>query len=140
MSHVLHLTSPHVNYIVTSLLAMSRGFAGSFGSAIGGGLFYRQLKIFLETGFAGHDELIRKLLGSPALVSELTGPEKEVAVQSYEHAVRMLFLAGSILALAATVFQAGTGWHSHEAVEKEVEEILEDEDLEGLVEEGRGGD
>lgn len=140
MSHVLHLTSPHVNYIVTSLLAMSRSFAGSFGSAIGGGLFYRQLKIFLETGFTGHDELIRKLLGSPALVSGLTGPEKEVAVQSYEHAVRMLFLAGSILALAATVFQAGTGWHSHEAVEKEVEEILEDEDLEGLVEEGRGGD
>jgi hypothetical protein len=43
---------------------------------------------------------------------QLSGLERLVAIQSYEHATRMLFLAGSALALAATIFQAGTGWRS----------------------------
>lgn len=114
LAHLLHLTSPHVHYIVTSLVAMSRGFAGSFGSAVGGGLFSRELKRALETGFSRHglfarDELIRKLLGSPALVMNLTGTEKEVAIHSYQKAVQRLFLAGGALALATTIVQAGTG-------------------------------
>lgn len=116
LAHLLHLTSPHVHYIITSLVAMSRGFAGSFGSAVGGGLFSRELKRALEKGFRGHDlpgreELIRKLLGSPAMVAGLTGTEKEVAVQGYERAIQRLFFAGGVLALATTVIQAGTGWH-----------------------------
>ena len=133
LSHVLHLTSPHISYIVTSLVAMARGFAGSFGSALGGGLFLRELKKFLTAGFVerglfGREELIRKLMGSPASVSELTGVEKDVAVQGYEHAVKQLFLVsdvrfeaslelifrlgqiGSIMALMMTAVQAGTGW------------------------------
>src|SRR5699024_7067446 len=82
LAHLLHLTNPNVHYIVTSLVAMSRGFAGSFGSAVGGGLFSRELKRALETGFSrrglfNKDELIRKLLGSPALVMDLTGADKE---------------------------------------------------------------
>ena len=117
LSHVLHLTSPHVHYIVSSLIAMSRGFAGSFGSAIGGGFFTRILKTSLEHGFAQHDlpsrpALIRTLLGSPATVMQLTGLERLVAMQSYEHAIRMLFLGGSLVALTATAFQAATGWTS----------------------------
>ncbi|OOQ84550.1 MFS multidrug transporter [Penicillium brasilianum] len=117
LSHVLHLTSPHVHYIVSSLIAMSRGFAGSFGSAVGGGFFTRILKASLEDGFAQHDlpsrpDLIRTLLGSPATVMRLTGPEQVVAIQSYEHAIRMLFLGGSLVALTATAFQAATGWTS----------------------------
>ena len=119
---------------------MSRGFAGGFGSAIGGGLFSRTLKRSLEAGFAGrglprHEELIRKLLGSPASVRELTGTEKEVAVQGYEHAVRMLFLSGTVLALAATVVQAGTGWHPHGPAGKAVQE---GEDVESGNEGDRG--
>lgn len=117
LSHVLHLTSPHVHYIVSSLIAMSRGFAGSFGSAVGGGFFTRILKTSLEDGFAQHDlpsrpDLIRTLLGSPATVMRLTGSERLVAIQSYEHAIRMLFLGGSLVALTATAFQAATGWTS----------------------------
>jgi hypothetical protein len=117
LSHVLHLTSPHVHYIVSSLVAMSRGFAGSFGSAVGGGFFTRILKTSLEKGFAQHDspprpDLIRTLLGSPATVARLTGVERLVAIQGYEHAIRMLFLGGSLVALTATIFQAVTGWTS----------------------------
>ncbi|KAE8153153.1 major facilitator superfamily domain-containing protein [Aspergillus avenaceus] len=115
LSHLLHLTKPDVHYVVSALASMSRGFAGSFGSAMGGGFFQRQLKTSLETGFAAHglprqDELIRKLLGSPALAKSLSGVERVVAVQSYEHAVKTLLLGGCVLALAATVAQAGTGW------------------------------
>lgn len=116
LSHLLHLTDKRVHYIVTSLVAMSRGLAGSFGSAVGGGFFARVLKSSLEAGFSSHDlpqqpDLVRRLLGSPALVAHLDGVEHVVAVQSYEHAVRMLFLAGSVVAVAATCVQAGVGWN-----------------------------
>lgn len=124
LSHLLHLTSSPVHYIVTSLVAMSRGFAGSFGSAAGGGLFSRELKGALETGFAnlgmaGKEELVRKLLGSPALVGELTGVERDVAVRGYETAVQKLFLAGGALALVATIVQAGTGWKAPKGKERQ---------------------
>lgn len=115
LSHVLYLTGSELHYIVSALIAMSRGFAASFGSAIGGGFFTRILKSSLETGFADRGqpprpELVRTLLGSPATVTRLVGVDRFVAIESYEHAIRMLFLAGSFVALIATAFQAGTGW------------------------------
>lgn len=136
LSHLLHLTNPHMHYIVSALVAMSRGFAGSFGSAVGGGFFIRILKDSLESGFSQHGlppqpDLLRKLLGSPATVMYLTGPERVVAVQSYEHAVRMLFLAGSALALVATAFQAGTGWQPDVDDKIQEEWIDEEESLNG---------
>jgi hypothetical protein len=127
LSHVLHLTSVPMHYIVTSLLTMSRGFAGSFGSAVGGGFFARVLKASLESGFATHGlppqpELVRKLLGSPATVGRLSGSERVIAAESYEHAVRTLFLAGGALALVATAVQAGTGWTPAETDDKDGQE------------------
>lgn len=115
LSHLLHLTNTHVHYIVTALVAMSRGLAGSFGSAVGGGFFARVLKSSLEAGFSSRNlpqkpDLVRKLLGSPALVAHLDGVEHIVAIESYERAVKMLFLAGGIVALFATCVQAGVGW------------------------------
>ncbi|KAB8223925.1 major facilitator superfamily domain-containing protein [Aspergillus novoparasiticus] len=129
LSHLLHLTRPDVHYVVSALIAMSRGFAGSFGSAIGGGFFQRELKTSLETGFAAHglpeqDELIRKLLGSPAMVKSLTGLKRLVAIQSYEHAVKTLLLGSCVLALVATVAQAGTGWRP-ERDDRKLREDLE---------------
>lgn len=114
-AHILYLTKPEVHYIVIALVGMSRGFAGSFGSAMGGGFFQRQLKAGLEDGFARHglsgqDGLIHKLLGSPALVGQLTGVEKEVAMQSYEHAIKSLLLGSFAIMIIATIAQAGTGW------------------------------
>jgi hypothetical protein len=131
LSHMLHLTDPNVHYIVTSLLGMFRGSAGSFGSAIGGGFFQRELKKALEKGFGKHglsgkDDLVRKLLGSPALVRILSGVEKEVAIQSYEHAVKILILGGCVLAVVATMLQACTGWRAPHEVEKDVHDDLED--------------
>ncbi|PLN84757.1 putative transporter [Aspergillus taichungensis] len=118
LSHVLHLTDPQSHYIVSSLLGMSRSFAGSFGSAIGGGFFQRQLKKSLEDGFAryglpGREALLRKLLGSPALVGSLTGLERTVAIEGYESAVRSLLLGGCVLTLVAGVAHAGTGWRPY---------------------------
>lgn len=114
-AHILFLTKPEVHYIVTALVGMSRGFAGSFGSAMGGGFFQRELQSGLEDGFARHgvqgeEALVRKLLGSPALVSGLRGVEKVVAVESYERAIKMLFLGGFVIMIFASVAQAGTGW------------------------------
>jgi hypothetical protein len=119
LSHVLHLTLPQTHFIVTSLVAMCRSFASSFGSAVGGGVFSRVLKQHLETRFAGHrtpdggepiESLIRRLLGSPALVSQLHGFEKEVAMEAYQRALQTLFFAGFLLAVIMAFFQAGTGW------------------------------
>lgn len=115
ISHLLHLTSPHMHYIVSALFTTFRGLAGSFGSAVGGGFFTRILKGALETGFSQQGlppkpDLVRTLLGSPATVSHLDGIERLVAVQSYEHAFRMLFMAATFLILVAAAFQAGTGW------------------------------
>ncbi|KAF2259544.1 MFS general substrate transporter [Lojkania enalia] len=131
--HVLHLTLSEVHPIVLSLLATFRGFAGSFGSAIGGGLFARVLHKSLIDGYrnAGlkdHDDLIRRLLGSPALVRSLSGKEREIAIGAYESGLRTLFLAGVGLAIIVAFVQAGTGWK--EPV-KEVEEIEAEEDVEG---------
>jgi len=116
LAHLLHLTPPSTHFISTSLLITFRGFAASFGSAIGGGLFVRILKKGLEEGFKkngglkGRKELIRRLLGSPALVKSLEGTERWVAVKAYTGAIRGLFVAGAVLALGMVVMQAGTGW------------------------------
>ena len=128
LAHLLHLIPQDTHYIATSLIATFRGFAGSFGSAVGGGLFVRVLRDSLETGFRDHgfgsskDVLVRRLLGSPALVGGLEGVEKEVAVKGYQEALRSLFLAGVGLAALMVLVQAGTGWKG--AGE---EKIMEDE-------------
>lgn len=116
LAHVLHLTPSSTHYITTSLLATFRGFAGSFGSAVGGGMFIRVLRASLMQGFRDRgfgktkDDLVRRLLGSPALVGTLDGVERVVAVKGYEDALRNLFLAGAGLAALMVLVQAGTGW------------------------------
>lgn len=142
LAHLLHLTPPSTHFVSTALLTTFRGFAGSFGSAIGGGLFLRVLKGGLEKGFekhgglAGREELVRKLLGSPALVQELSGTERAIAVSSYVSALRGLFLAGVVLALGMVLAQAGTGWKvgTEETVVEREGGVVEDEEWEeGMV-------
>lgn len=136
LAHVLHLTPPHTHYMATSLIGTFRGFAGSFGSAIGGGIFARTLRASLEEGFKavdgdgnGEEEeeeerrhaLIRRLLGSPALVhgGDLTSKERQVAVEGYANATSVLFLSAVALSVVVLFVQAGTGWkkpvEDHEA-------------------------
>ena len=138
LAHVLHLTPKSTHYIVTSLLATFRGFAGSFGSAVGGGLFIRTLRDSLENGFReaspGEDKqgLIRVLLGSPGIVSGLEGTDRVVAVKGYEDGLKTLFLAGAGLAALMILVQAGTGWRGY------VEESSK-EDVDGANEEAAEG-
>ena len=127
LAHLLHLTRPKTHFITISLLTTFRGFGGTFGSAIGGGIFQRILKSTLETGFAdrglkGRGELIRELLGSPASVASLSGAEHEVAVDAYVAALTGIFLAGGILATIMIFVQAGTGWTT--PTEEEEEEVI----------------
>ncbi|KAK5117638.1 hypothetical protein LTR62_005061 [Meristemomyces frigidus] len=142
LAHLLHLTPKRHHYIATSLLATFRGFAGSFGSAIGGGIFTRRLRASLESGFAerglkGKEGLVRRLLGSPGLVRGLVGEEREVAVMGYEDALRMLFLCGAGLAVVTVFVQAGTGWKGA-GFEEEGGEGDEGEAVTGQSGEGRG--
>ena len=137
LAHVLHLSLPRTHYMATSLVGTFRGFAGSFGSAIGGGIFARTLRRSLEDGFraidsGGDDDtdgrraaLIRKLIGSPALVfgGDLSAKEQVVAVQGYAYAAKTLFLAAAALSIAILAVQAGTGWKAP----------IEDEQDEGSV-------
>ena len=116
LAHLLHLTPPATHFISTSLLNTFRGFAGSFGSAIGGGYFVRVLKATLEEGFEknggleGRKGLVRKLLGSPALVKSLSGVERDIAIAGYTASLKALFLGGVGLAAVMVLLQAGTGW------------------------------
>jgi hypothetical protein len=140
LAHLLHLTPKSTHYVATSLLATFRGFSGSFGSAIGGGMFSRTLYNSLTRQFAErgikNEELVVRLLGSPALVGSLEGVQKEVAVQGYEEALKMLFLSGAGLAALMVLIQAGTGWRGVEDEDpKETE--TSDEEREGLDGESR---
>jgi predicted MFS family arabinose efflux permease len=131
--HLLHLTVPDVHPIVISLLATFRGFAGSFGSAIGGGLFSRVLNKSLKRGFTNaglphRGDLIRRLMGSPALVGRLSGDEKTVAVGAYQDAFKALFLSAVGLSVVVVLLQACTGWKEPA---KKSEQRLDEEEVEG---------
>lgn len=132
--HLLHLTTPQTHFIVTALLATFRGFGGSFGSAIGGGIFTRVLKRGLVEGFAkrgmtNEDALIRRLLGSPALANRLVGVERDVAVEGYVAALKALFLAAAGLCVLITFVQAGTGWKGPDDKQTDAEEEAEDGEI-----------
>ncbi|KAN0071741.1 Major facilitator superfamily domain containing protein [Elaphomyces granulatus] len=114
LSHLLYLTIPQIHFILTSVVAMSRSFAGKTG--------------FIEHGI-DEPELIHQLLGSPALVTTLTGIRKHIAVEAYEDATTTLFLAGCALTVAATAIQAGTGWNSPNNVTKNNIENLDGADV-----------
>ncbi|KAI9640097.1 hypothetical protein NHQ30_011499 [Ciborinia camelliae] len=129
LAHLLYLTPPSTHFISTSLLTTFRGFAGSFGSAIGGGAFVRVLKSGLEKGFTenggmkGKEELVRKLLGSPALVGELSGVEKEVAINAYVGSFKALWVGAAVVAFLMVGVQAATGWENAEVVEEDRLEV-----------------
>jgi predicted MFS family arabinose efflux permease len=119
LHHLLFLVVPDVRFIATSLLATFRGFAGTFGSAIGGGIFVRVLQRSLRAGFQEHGvkgqkELIRRLLGSPRAVQALVGVERDVAIAAYTKAIQTLFFAAAGLSILMLFVQGGTGWTAPE--------------------------
>lgn len=142
LAHLLHLTRPAEHFIATGLLATFRGFAGSFGTAIGGGIFGRTLAASLAAGFKELDDgrpgaspdrarLITKLVGSPAMVFNggLSDAERAVAVNGYENALAVLYHAAVLLSLVCVAIQAGTGWTAPGPEdEEEVEEAIREAD------------
>ncbi|KAI1750780.1 major facilitator superfamily domain-containing protein [Xylaria castorea] len=139
LAHLLHLTLPETHYVATSLLGTFRGFAGSFGSAIGGGIFARTLRDSLEKGLKALDgsdhlsksreQLIRKLIGSPLIVfhGDLTDAETTVAVQGYSAALRVLFQAAVVLTAVVLLLQAASGWKGPGDKVRDREEAVRDE-------------
>ncbi|KAK0720692.1 major facilitator superfamily domain-containing protein [Lasiosphaeris hirsuta] len=135
LAHLLHMSRPEVHFIVTGLLSTFRGFAGSFGTAIGGGIFGRTLRGALQEGFErldggsgseAREKLISILTGSPAAVHQegfLTLAEREIAIAGYEVALKGLYQAAAALCLVVLVVQAGTGWTG--PVEDEDEDEIE---------------
>jgi predicted MFS family arabinose efflux permease len=119
LHHALYLVEPDVRFIVASLLATFRGFAGTFGSSIGGGVFVRVLRTALIRGFTENDipvddQLVRRLLGSPRAVQDLKGVTRAIAVDAYTKGIQTLFLTGVVLSVAMFFVQAGTGWRGPE--------------------------
>lgn len=142
LAHLLHLSEPSTHFIVTGLLSTFRGFAGSFGTAIGGGIFSRTLRRTLAEGFErldgpsqGREKLITILVGSPAAVYQdgfLSAAERQVAVMGYGTALRVLYRAAAALCILVLFLQGGTGWKGavpeDEEDEREVEEAIEEHD------------
>lgn len=141
LAHVLHLSHPGTQFVTTSLMGTVRGFGGSFGTAIGGGIFYRVLKRGLERGFTQLDgglseeraEFVRRLLGSPAYVwgGPLSAEEKAVAIEGYAGASRGTWTAAAIMGVVIVVVQLGTGWTAPE--EGKGDETGHEESGEGLM-------
>jgi len=142
MAHLLHLSSPDVHFIVTSLLSTFRGFAGSFGTAIGGGVFTRTLRGALAEGFKrldggevldkAREKLIAVLIGSPAVIWKegvLSVAERSVAVVGYERALKVLYASAAAVCLLVLAMQAGTGWTGPQGKE-------DDDEFEEAVAEG----
>lgn len=136
LAHMLHLAEPKNHFIATSLLTTFRGFAGSFGTSIGGGVFVRTLRGVLSKGFErldgeglsrGRLELVTKLIGSPALVhgGDLSDAERAVAIAGYEAALRVLYQGAAAVCVLVLVIQSATGWAA--PVSDEEEEVIEQE-------------
>ncbi|ROW10024.1 hypothetical protein VPNG_06498 [Cytospora leucostoma] len=142
LAHLLHLATPDTHFVATGLLATFRGFAGSFGTAIGGGIFMRKLKEQLTSGYEVLDgtfdlsparqTLIKRLAGSPSLVWSgiLTEAERDVAVRGYEVAFKVMYTSAVALVLLVLIVQASTGWTepSNQESEEEIEEEIAEHD------------
>lgn len=132
LAHVLHLSHKDTEYVSTSLLGTFRGFGGSFGTSIGGGIFFRFLRQALTAGFAGleghhggrddgltpeHTRLVTRLLGAPGLVfsGELNAEEQQVAISGYSGAIRGVWHAAALLTVIVVAVQAAAGWTAPEA-------------------------
>jgi hypothetical protein len=134
LAHLLHLSRPSEHFITTSLMGTFRGFGGSFGTAIGGGIFYRTLRRGLTEGFSGlkhgltpeRKDLITRLIGSSAAVHNggLSPAEEAIAVEGYASASRFTWQAAAALAVLVVILQAATGWSGpQDKVEDEEAEV-----------------
>ncbi|CAM1501024.1 Fc.00g101860.m01.CDS01 [Cosmosporella sp. VM-42] len=148
LAHILHLSHEDTQYVTTSLLATFRGFGGSFGTAIGGGIFYRLLRSDLTSGFLELDggdklsperkRLVSRLLGTPGLVfgGGLNPEEQDIAVTGYAGASRGVWQAAAVLGVAMIAIQAATGWTA--PGKEEEEDVIDEEEARVNLTENEG--
>ncbi|KAL7894654.1 MFS general substrate transporter [Trichoderma sp. TUCIM 5745] len=126
--HILHLCHANTEHVTTSLFATFRGFGASFGTSLGGGIFYRILRSDLIAGFLALDgtaelgparrRLVDRLLESPELVwhggelLRLEPQERQIAVEGYADAIRGVWRAAAVLGVLVVAVQAAAGWTS----------------------------
>ncbi|KAM0459182.1 hypothetical protein ACHAO4_002575 [Trichoderma viride] len=126
--HILHLSHANTEYVTTSLFATFRGFGASFGTSLGGGIFYRILRSDLVAGFLALDgtaelgparrRLVARLLESPELVwhggelLRLEPQERQIAVEGYADAIGGVWRAAAVLGVFVIAVQAAAGWTS----------------------------
>jgi hypothetical protein len=131
LAHIIHLSPRNTEYVTTSLMGTFRGFGGSFGTSLGGGVFYRILRSSLTSGFRALDggselepsrkQLVSRLMGAPSLVfhGNLKSEEKAVAIRGYTVASQGVWQAAAALAILMLIVQAGTGWTAPKQREEE---------------------
>ena len=150
LAHVLHLSHKDTEYVSTSLLGTFRGFGGSFGTSIGGGIFFRFLKQTLTAGFADlegdhrreegltqeHARLVTRLLGAPGLVfsGELSAEEQQIAIRGYSGAIGGVWHAAALLAVVVIAVQAAAGWTAPEERSSKYNAEVDDQAYAALLE------
>ncbi|KAK9898539.1 MFS general substrate transporter [Cystobasidium minutum MCA 4210] len=115
LAHILSTT--HEKAIVTGLYNTFRGLAPSFGAGVAGGILQRRIQKSLIKSILPYRRdgrltpedwlLINRLKGSPTLVWQLAGWQREVGIKAYEYAIKVIFLfaiAAGILSLIAQAF------------------------------------
>jgi predicted MFS family arabinose efflux permease len=116
LGHMLSTT--HEKAIATSLYNTFRGLAPSLGAGIAGGILQRRLQKSLVNsiqayrGTAGLTQedwaLIARLKGSPNLVWQLQGWQRDIGIKAYEYAIKVIFLAAIISGVLACISQVFT--------------------------------
>lgn len=115
LAHILSTT--HEKAIVTALYNTFRGLAPSFGAGVAGGILQRRLQKSLVKSIIPYrvdgrltsDDwaLINRLKGSPTLVWQLNGWQKDIGIKAYEYAVKTIFLVAifaGVLSFIAQLF------------------------------------
>ncbi|KAL5594393.1 hypothetical protein BROUX41_001328 [Berkeleyomyces rouxiae] len=144
LAHMLHLTTPDVHFVSTSLLGMFRGFGGSFGTAIGGGYFMRLIKSIITKDFErldggvlseAHKEMIVKLAARPEFVFDggLSPAEQIIARNGYAAALQQTWRVAALIGVGAIILQAMCGWKAPAESNESTVDADNDDDTEGVV-------
>lgn len=139
LAHILSTT--HEKAIVTGLYNTFRGLAPSFGAGVAGGILQRRIQKSLvksimpyrENGRLTADDwaLINRLKGSPTLVWQLKGWQKDIGIKAYEYAIKVIFLfaiVAGILSFVAQVFTYPRSKFEEDGKDKaeEEEEVIDE--------------
>ena len=134
LGHILSTTSEKA--IVTGLYATFRGLAPSAGAGLAGGILQRTLDSSLRRLFISYHrgenlneadlKLIHRLKGSPNLVWQLEGWQRQAGILAYEQAIKRVFWLAVGAAAMGAFLQALTRFGSS-AARKENQQIEQDQ-------------